>query len=232
MTITGTAAGVPYVALPPRTGGRLVLVWHLIGEPATPQDMAKALPLTGVDAWRVYLPLPAPPQTGDAVTDFYAPLVTTAVDQVAPVVAALRAELGCDDGPVDLVGGSAGGHIALLTALDAVVPVRRVAALNPAVSAQAVVQASIDAGLLASYDWTPAATEAARPLDVLARADQLRAPLLVVRGEHEYPAFRPVQDRLHAAVPGSKLVDVPDLPHMLVTQLDVVEREVVTWLNA
>ncbi|MEU4803775.1 hypothetical protein [Actinosynnema sp. NPDC023587] len=232
MTIKGTAAGVPYVALPPQSGRRLVLVWHLMGEPGTPQDMARALPLAGVDAWRVYLPLAASRQDGDPLADGYASVVTSGVAAVGPVVAALRAGLGCDDGPVDVVGGSAGGHIALLTAVGDAVPVRRVAVVNPAVSAQAVLQASLDAGLLDSYDWTPASTAAVEPLDVLARAERLTAPLLVVRGEHEYPAFRSAQERLHATVPGSRLVDVPELPHMLTSRLDVVEAEVVAWLNA
>ncbi|MEV0679305.1 hypothetical protein AB0I60_22565 [Actinosynnema sp. NPDC050436] len=229
--ITGTAAGVPYVALPPRTGRRLVLVWHLLGEPGTPADMARALPLTDVDAWRVHLPLPAVPVDGDPVRDWYAPLVTAGVAAVAPVVAALRADLGCDDGPVDLVGGSAGGHIALLTAVSGTVPVRRVAALNPAVTVQSVIAACLDEGLLDAYDWTPASTTAADPLDVTARADRLTAPLLLLRGEHEYAAFRPVQDRLHAAVPASELVEVPGLPHMLVSSLDVVGAEVTAWLT-
>jgi pimeloyl-ACP methyl ester carboxylesterase len=67
-------------------------------------------------------------------------------------------------------------------------------------------------------------------LDVLARARRVDVPLLVVRGEGEYAAFRPVQAALCAAVPGARLVDVPGLAHMLVTGQDVVDAEVTAWL--
>lgn len=228
--ITGTAAGVPYVALPPRTGGRLVLVWHLLGEPGTPGDMAATLPLPDLDAWRVYPALPLRDPSPDFLLDGYAPLVTAAADAVPDLVTALRGELGCA-GPVDVVGGSAGGHVALLTAVRGEVPVRRVAVVNPAVTAESVVEASVAASVLPGYDWTPAARAAAAPLDVLAAADRLTAPLLVVRGADEYPAFRPVQQRLCDAVPGAKLVDVPGLAHMLVTRVDQVQAEVSAWLG-
>ncbi|XVS60634.1 alpha/beta fold hydrolase [Actinosynnema sp. CA-299493] len=231
MTITGEAAGVRFVATPPAGGSRrLVVVWHLLGEPGTPEAMTQALPLTGVDAWRLYAALPAWGEGPDQVVDGYAAMVQTAVAAMPALVAAARAELGCDDGPVDLVGGSAGGHIALLTAARRVVPVRRVAVVNPAVRVQAVVEASIEVGAVDSYTWTDASRAAVEPLDVLARASELDVPLLVVRGEQEYPAFRPVQARLCAAVPGARLVDVPGLAHMLVTARDVVDAEVTAWL--
>jgi pimeloyl-ACP methyl ester carboxylesterase len=230
MTIRGTAAGVPFVALPPRSGRRLVVAWHLIGTPGTPDEMAAALPLAGVDAWRVYLALPVRDRHGDALVDWYAPVVSRAVARFPAALAALREALPCDDGPVDLVGGSAGGHVALLTAAREG-GVRRVAVVNPAVTAEAVVDASVDAGVLEPYEWTPRAKAAAGPLDVLTAADRIGVPLLVVRGEHEYPAFRPSQDALCAAVQGSRLVEVPGLPHMLTVNVDEVDGEVTAWLN-
>ncbi|GAB2958856.1 hypothetical protein [Saccharothrix stipae] len=181
--ITGEA-GVRFVAAPPARGGRrLVVVWHLLGEPGTPEAMAEALPLTGVDAWRLYAALPAWGEGPDPVADGYAAMVESAVAAMPALVEAARDRLGCDDGPVDLVGGSAGGHVCLVTAARDVVAVRRV--------------------------------------DV---------PLLVVRGEGEYAAFRPVQAALCAAVPGARLVDVPGLAHMLVAARDVVDAEVTAWL--
>ncbi|MEV8442598.1 hypothetical protein AB0425_34910 [Actinosynnema sp. NPDC051121] len=229
MTITGEAAGVRFVATPPAGGGgRLVVVWHLLGEPGSPEAMAEALPLAGVDAWRLYAALPAWGQGPDPVVDGYVPLVESAVAAMPALVAAAR-EWGCD-GPVDLVGGSAGGHVAMTTALRAVVAVRRVAVVNPAVRVQAVVEASIAVGALDSYAWTDAARAAVEPLDVLARAGELDVPLLVVRGEDEYPAFRPVQAALCAQAPHARLVDVPGLAHMLVTAQDVVDAEVTAWL--
>ncbi|WP_246037367.1 alpha/beta fold hydrolase [Saccharothrix texasensis] len=104
------------------------------------------------------------------------------------------------------------------------------AVVNPAVRVQAVVEASIETGALDSYTWTDTSTAAVQPLDVLARAAALDVPLLVVRGEGEYPAFRPLQARLCAAAPDARLVDVPGLAHMLVTKQDVVDAEVTAWL--
>lgn len=231
MVITGEAAGVRFVAVPPAGDGRrLVVVWHLVGEPGSPEAMAEALPLAGVDAWRLYAALPAWGEGPDPVVDGYVPLVESAVAAMPALVAAARDRFGCDDGPVDVVGGSAGGHVALTTAVRGVVAVRRVAVVNPAVRVQAVVEASIEVGALEAYTWTDASRAAVRPLDVLARAAEVDVPLLVVRGEQEYPAFRPVQAALCAAVPGARLVDVPGLGHMLVTARDVVDAEVTTWL--
>ena len=235
--VQGTAAGVRYVALPPARGStptdRLVLLWHLVGQPGTPEDMAAALPLRDVPAWRVHLALPttAPPATEDAdpVTDWYAPLVESSVAAVPALLEHLRDRLGTTPAPVDLVGGSAGGHIALLTAARRLAPVARVAVVNPAITAEAVVDASTAHHGL-RYEWTPAARRAARDLDVLAHAPHWQVPLLVVRGDQEYPAFRPVQDALHAAVPGSRLVQVPGLAHMLVSHTDLVDAEVTAWL--
>ncbi|MFD7659687.1 alpha/beta fold hydrolase [Actinosynnema sp. NPDC059797] len=239
--VEGTAAGVPYVALPPahdRTGngrrGRsgVVLVWHLLGEPGTPHDMAAALPLHGLDAWRVYpaLPVTEPdPTRSDVVTSWYAPLVESSVAAVPALLDHLRDELALDPGPVDLVGGSAGGHVALLTAARGVASVRRVAVVNPAVTAESVVAASTEHHGL-RYEWSPESRRVARELDVTAHAPNWRAPLLVVRGELEYPAFRPVQTALVDAVPGARLVEVPGLAHMPVSHADVVNAEVTAWL--
>ena len=57
----GTVAGVPYVVLPPETDrpdAPTVVAWHLNDPPRTERAMAAALPLAGLDAWRVYLGLP------------------------------------------------------------------------------------------------------------------------------------------------------------------------------
>ncbi|MFD1149420.1 alpha/beta fold hydrolase [Saccharothrix hoggarensis] len=237
MAITGEAAGTRYVAAPPAASGRrLVVVWHLRGTPGTPEDMAAAVPLTGVDAWRLYPALPPWDHHPDGHVHGYASMVETAVDALPALVRAARERFGCDDGPVDLVGGSAGGHVALLATTRDLVPVRRLAVVNPAVTAQAVVEASIDAGALDAHPWTDANVAAAEPLDVLARAAELDLPLLLLRGEHEYPAFRPVQEALCAAAPDARLVDVPGLPHMLVPTPDgpdvvaTVDAEVTAWL--
>jgi hypothetical protein len=61
-TITGTAAGVPFTALPPSgaTDGpaALIVTWHMLDAPRTDAAFAAALPMTGVPAWRVHLGMP------------------------------------------------------------------------------------------------------------------------------------------------------------------------------
>ena len=62
MTLSGIAAGVPFVALPPSGGSRpdapVVLAWHLLDAPRTEIAFASAVPLSGLDAWRIYFGLP------------------------------------------------------------------------------------------------------------------------------------------------------------------------------
>ncbi|ACU37333.1 hypothetical protein KCV87_02890 [Actinosynnema pretiosum subsp. pretiosum] len=224
MTITATAAGLDCVVLPPRTGNRLVLLWHLLGTPGSPAAMAAALPLREVDAWRAYLPLPPVPEGADVLVDRYAPLVETALAVLPDALADLRAELGVPDGPVDLVGGSAGGHIALLAAARALVPVRRVAAVNPATDALSVVTVNDP-----HYEWSPRAREVERDLRV---APTITAPVLIVRGAQERPAMVPGQNALARALPDARLLDLPDLAHMVDTpeRASAVDREVGSWL--
>src|SRR5207249_10014836 len=61
-TITGTAGGVPFTALPPTgtTDGPapLIVTWHMLDAPRTDAAFAAALPVTGVPAWRVHLGMP------------------------------------------------------------------------------------------------------------------------------------------------------------------------------
>src|SRR5918992_4876986 len=99
MPTTGVAAGVPFLALPP--GGRpdaaapIVVAWHLMDAPRTEAAFAAALPLAGLDAWRIYLGLPmfgarTPPggpeevmrlAYEDAVLNLYAPVIEQAFSE-------------------------------------------------------------------------------------------------------------------------------------------------------
>ena len=61
-TITGTAAGVPFTALPPAGAidgpAPLIVTWHMLDAPRTDAAFAAALPMTGLPAWRVHLGMP------------------------------------------------------------------------------------------------------------------------------------------------------------------------------
>jgi hypothetical protein len=125
--VSGVAAGVPYVALPP--AGRyesepasLIIAWHLNDPPRSAAAMAAALPRAAATAWRVYLDLPMHGRRQlpggleefmrlgyqDAVLNTFEPQVTQAVDEFPGVLAELRAQLPVTAGPIGVVGASVG----------------------------------------------------------------------------------------------------------------------------
>jgi hypothetical protein len=60
--LTGTTVnGVPYLAVPPLSDAAtapVIILWHLMDAPRSEAAFAAALPLDGLDAWKVYLGLP------------------------------------------------------------------------------------------------------------------------------------------------------------------------------
>ena len=60
--VTGTAAGVPFTALPPPAAtdspAPLLVTWHVLDAPRTDAAFAAALPLADVPAWKVHLGMP------------------------------------------------------------------------------------------------------------------------------------------------------------------------------
>lgn len=205
--ITGVAAGVPYVALPPagdRDEAPLVVAWHLMDPPRTEAAMAAALPLQGVPAWRVYLGLPmlgarTPPggfeevlRLGreDFVLNVFGPVVERAAAEAPAAVAALRRELGIGEGPVGLVGGSMGSAVALLLLAEGPTPVNAAALVSP-VSQLALAARCFDP----NYPWTERSLAVARRFDFVARAAEIarRDPqpaVLLVTGAKDLAEFR------------------------------------------
>lgn len=234
-TIIGNAAGVPFTALPPAGGGSapLLVTWHMLDAPRTDAAFAAALPMTGVPAWRVHLGMPmcgARMVDGrvdavlelareDALRSFLAPFVQQAADEFPAALAAVRAQLPLDDGPVSLLGASLGGAVVLRVLSTHQLPVRAVALVNPAVRVRSVVPL-VDGLAGHPYEWTAEAETVADELDFVAHAGKFtaRPPLLLVSGEEDHPdlradaaalvdALRPQQD--------VELVGVPDLAHPL-----------------
>jgi dienelactone hydrolase len=243
-TITGTAAGVPFTALPP-TGATegpapLIVTWHMLDAPRTDAAFAAALPMTGLPAWRVHLGMPmcgARMVDGrvdaivelarkDALMAFLAPFVHRAAEEFPAALAALRDQLPVDDGPIGILGGSLGGAVALEVLTTRRAPIKAVALVNPAVRIRSVVEL-VTSGMTGSeepYPWTAESRTAADELDFVARAAAVPAqpPLLLVSGELDHPALRrdaaALVDALRErhAHPGEvELRTVPDLPHPL-----------------
>ena len=130
MVETGTAAGVPFLVVPPegapRAGAPVVVGWHLMDAPRSEAAFAAALPLAGLDAWRIYLGLPRMgarlPAGGmdelmglgyeDAVMLMHGPVNAEAAGEFDAALGALRARFAIG-GPLGLFGGSAGAGVAL-----------------------------------------------------------------------------------------------------------------------
>ncbi len=217
------AAGVPHVALPPAGGSQrapLVVVWHGLDPPRSQRAMAAALPLARLAAWRVYLGLPVTgaraPAGGpgevvrlsaeDFVCKLFGPMVEQAFAEFPAVVAALRAKLPLDDGPVGLLGGDVGAAVALLALAGGEVPVRAAALVRPAVQLKRVVTAS-DQPRNLHDQWTEAARAVAGRLDFVARAHQIaaRAPqpaVLLVTGARDDAGVREPTERLWHTLAG------------------------------
>jgi pimeloyl-ACP methyl ester carboxylesterase len=170
-TITGTAAGVPFTALPPTGSGQgpapLIVTWHMLDAPRTDAAFAAALPMAGLPAWRVHLGMPmcGARMVGgrldaaielareDALLAFLAPFTRQAADEFPAALSALRDRLPVDDGPVGVLGASLGGAVALQVLTAGTTPIRAVALVNPAVRIRSVV--GLVEGLAGHpYEWT------------------------------------------------------------------------------
>ncbi|WP_199434532.1 alpha/beta hydrolase [Qaidamihabitans albus] len=205
--IKGVAAGVPFVALPPRNGtgpAPLVITWHLMDPPCTEDAMAAALPLADVPAWRVHLGLPffgsRMPEGGfeaifglaaeDYVQKLFEPVVTQAAREFPAALAELRTKLSIAEGPVTVVGGSAGGAVALLLLAETGLDLGAAALISPVVQLGPVVAAGErEHGVI--YPWTETSRAVADRFDFVRRAGELPdVPLLVVSGADDDIAFR------------------------------------------
>lgn len=241
--VTGTAAGVPFTALPPAVvvdgPTPLVVTWHMLDAPRTDEAFAAALPMAGVPAWRVHLGMPmcgARMVDGsmdavialagkDPLLAYLDPFVTQAAEEFPAALTELRERLPVDGGPIGVVGGSLGGAVALEVLARAPIPIQAAALVNPAVRMRSVV-GLFDAAM-GPYSWDAESDTVADRLDFVAHAEVIAArapqpPLLVVSGELDHPALRTDAAELVDALRERyvqpdhvRLTAVPDLPHPL-----------------
>jgi dienelactone hydrolase len=227
--ITGTAAGVPFTALPPAVDGPapLIVTWHMLDAPRSDAAFAAALPMNDLLAWRVHLGMPmcgarmvdGSMDAGlalmrkDVLMSFLYPFVRQAAAEFPAALASVRAQLPVDDGPIGVLGGSLGGAVALRILADTEIPVFAGAVVNAAIRIRSVV------GLFpGNYPYDAGSEKAADSLDFIAKAGVIagRAPLLVVSGELDHAALRADAARLvDAAGERAELVSIPGLPHPL-----------------
>ncbi len=229
MPITGTAAGVPFVAVPPPSPGPespVVVAWHLLDAPRTEAAFAVALPLAGLDAWRVYLGLPlCGARSGgpdelmalggqDAVRLVYGAITAQAAAEFGPAHAELAERFGFGAGPLALLGGSLGSSVAL-TVLAARTDVAAAVLVSPLVQLTPLVtMLGEEFGM--PYTWDDGSRAIADRMDFVARATELgEVPTLVVVGEDEHPALRRSALELRDVLPAAELALVPGLEHAL-----------------
>ena len=232
--LTGTTSnGVPYLAVPPASDAvtaPVIILWHLMDAPRSEAAFAAALPLDGLDAWKVYLGLPtfgarSLPGGVDEVMKLLAtdapglvhgPVHSQAAEEFPAAWADLSKTLGIGaDVPAGLVGGSMGAAIASevlargtsgATAAVLVSPLLQLRPMIDAVSPQ-----------FGGYDWTDAGTAAAERLDYVARASELLgsgAAIRIIVGADDEQAIVSSALRVAAAV-GADVQLLDDMEHAL-----------------
>lgn len=242
-TITGRAAGVPFLVVPPEEGPRssapVVVAWHLLDAPRTETAFAAAVPLKGLDAWRVYLGLPLsgrrlPPGGGeelmrlgyeDAVLKLDKPIVYGAASEFGAAFSELRNRFGFDSGPIGVMGGSIGAAVAQLVMAEGGFDVRAAVLISPVVQLRRAVDAmGRDFGV--TYPWSDDANAVADRLDFVARAADIAGAhgpaVLFVVGDEDDAAFREPAEELASSLAqryGSddkaQVVTVPGMGHAL-----------------
>jgi dienelactone hydrolase len=247
--LTGHAAGVPFAAVPPagrdgddasggtpRADAPVVLAWHLADPPRTEAAFAAALPLDGLDAWRIYLGLPMLgsrlPAGGfdeimrlgyeDAVLNLQGPTASQALEELGPALAALRDRLELGDGPLGVLGGSMGAAVAQLVMAESGLPIAAAVLVSPLIQLRRAVAAmSEHYGI--EYRWSPASEAVADRLDFVARAGELtrdgRPAVLLAVGEEDDAGFRDAAAELRAALAAqgaqAELLAIPGMGHAL-----------------
>ncbi|MGO1053468.1 alpha/beta hydrolase family protein [Crossiella sp. CA198] len=254
--ITGTAAGVPYTALPPATDGPapLIVTWHMLDAPRSDAAFAAALPMHELPAWRVHLGMPmcgarmvdGSMDAGlalireDPLMSFLYAFVQQATEEFPAALAALREQLPVTDGPIGVLGGSLGGAVALRILAETDTPVFAAAVVNAAIRMRSVVDL-----FPGDYPYDEQSTKAVDSLDFIPRAKVLagRAPLLVVSGELDHPALRAdALELAEAAGERAELLSIPGLAHPLAEEpgiepapqlplARVVDASLTTWFR-
>ena len=242
--ITGTAAGVPFIAFPPATSPResapIVVAWHLMDPPRTEAAFAAALPLDGLDAWRIYLGLPLfgsrTPDGGfeeimrlgmeDAVLNLFGPIVTDAAAEFPAALRDLREQLGMGSSVIGVLGGSAGAAVAQLVMAEGGIDVAVAVLVSPMIQLRPTVEA-IGREMGVEYPWHDAAITIADRLDFVARAGEIaqrqhEPPVMLIVGDADDAAFiqsakdlHSELDRIYTDSERVRQVRIAGMPHAL-----------------
>lgn len=233
-TLTGDVGGVPYLVEPP-PGGRadapVVVAWHMLDAPRSESAFHAALPLAGLDAWKVYIGLPLSgsrlPDGGleeffargarDAVRLGYDPVVTGGADEFGPAYATLCERFGFGSGPLGLVGASAGAAVACEVLARDEHDVVTVVLISPMLQMARVV-AAVGEQFGVEYPWDHETVAIARRMDWVARVGDLPTmPLRVIVGDadDEPSILQPAMNLVGQFVGPANMVTVEGMGHAL-----------------
>jgi dienelactone hydrolase len=217
--VTGTAAGVPFIAFPPdrpSAAAPVVVGWHLMDPPRTEAAFAAALPLAGLNAWRIYLGLPMSgsrlPPGGwdelmslgyeDAVVKIQRPVIYGAAEEFGAAFTELREQLEVGGGPVGVMGGSMGAAVAQLVLAEGELEAGAAVLVSPLVQLRRAVEA-LGRRFGTTYPWSDESNAIADRLDFVARADDIsrhQPAVLLVVGENDDAGFLEPAAALQAAL--------------------------------
>ena len=197
---------------------RMLLLYHGFGQPSSPQELARAFPLSGTNTVGVYVNLPLiaerqPAGGADALQelqlrDFVNGLYFRSIDQAVnemPVIVnhvAARYRMDISSG-IDLFGFSAGGSAVLFALIETRLPITSVVVVNAPLSVRQNVE-SWEGALHRSFNWDSASERAANRFDVIQHAHDIasRRPapdiLMMQADEDEHLALPPSQLALTA----------------------------------
>lgn len=246
---------VPYVVLAPLRGPRadapVVVGYYLLDGPNTATAFAEAVPLRGLDAWRIYFELPLSgarlPAGGvaelqrlvmaDAVLNVHGPVALGALAEFPSAYETVRERYGIDaDVPVGLMGGSMGGAAAQLVLAEGGIEAKAAVLINPVVRLRPTVE-GLSAVYGQSYRWSPESDAIAERIDFLRRAAELDGiPIRYITGADDMvdAILDPVAEVVAEMAKRGNDVDwsvVPEMAHAVTSQAAEVDRLAVEWFR-
>jgi hypothetical protein len=231
--ITGTTAnGVPFLVAPAsRPDAPVVLAWHLLDPPRTEAAMAAALPLAGLDAWKIYFGLPLSgsraPAGGideimrlgmeDAVLNLHWPIYEQAVAEFPAAFAELRKQFAiADESAIGVLGGSAGSAVASGILAGGELDAAAAVLVSPMLRLRSMVDV-LSGFFGVEYQWSAEAEHAAERMDFVARAPEVvaggAALRVIVGADDSAGATEPARE--FAAATGADLHVIEGVAHPL-----------------
>ena len=244
----------------PNPRPRLALFYHGFGQPDSPEDLAKALPLSGANIIGAYVTLPLmaqrkPPggeeeiqrlQLHDFVNGLYFRSIAGAVAEMPAIVRYLESTYHLDPKMgIDLFGFSAGGSAVLLALTETTLPIRSVAVLNAPLSVRQNVQ-SWERVLHRPFNWDDSSQQAAERFDVERHAEAIaqRRPhtaILIIQSDSDpLLGVRPAQQAYRALQSAYRPFGMADwvalevehsLPHNLTAANEELSKMVFAWFE-